>query len=121
MATSQYFNNYSAKNEQRLIEDIIIESIKIMGFDAYYLPNDNDTARDLLFGEDPVKKFETAFPLEMYLTNATEYMGDQDFFSKFGLEIRDVIKVIVSNRSFHERVPNNISRPREGDLIYVPF
>ena len=121
MATSHYFNNYSSKNEQRLIEDMIVESIKIQGFDTYYLPNDNDAARDLLFGEDPVKKFETAFPLEMYLTNATEYMGDQDFFSKFGLEIRDVVKVIVSHRSFHERVRNSISRPREGDLIYVPF
>ena len=121
MATSRYFNNYSALNEQRLIEDIIVESIKIQGFDTYYLPNDNDAARDLLFGEDPVKKFESAFPLEMYLSNAMEYMGDHDFFSKFGLEIREVVKVIVSHRSFHERVPLKLSRPREGDLIYVPF
>ena len=122
MATSQYFSNYSAKNEQRVIEDIIIESIKIQGFDAYYLPNDNDAARDLLFGEDPIKKFKTAFTLEMYLSNATEYMGEKEFFSKFGLEIKNNINVIVSKRSFTERVPQNtFTRPREGDLIYVPF
>jgi len=122
MATSQYFNNYDNKNEQRLIEDIITESIKIMGVDCFYLPNDNDVARDLLFGEDPVKKFQTAFPLEMYLSNASEYMGDREFFTKFGLEIRNSINVIVSKRSFSQRVPQNtFTRPREGDLIYVPF
>ena len=86
MATNHYFNNYGAQNEQRVIEDLIVESIKIMGFDAYYLPNDNDQARDLLFGEDPVKKFESAFPLEFYLSNSLEYMGEKEFFSKFGLE-----------------------------------
>jgi len=122
MATSQYFNNYDNKGEQRLIEDIITESIKIMGVDCYYLPNDNDVARDLLFGEDPIKKFQTAFPLEMYLSNATEYMGEKEFFSKFGLEIKNNVNVIVSKRSFSERVPQNtFTRPREGDLIYVPF
>ena len=83
MATSVYFNNYGAHNEQRLFEDLIVESIKIQGFDAYYLPNDNDVSRDLLYGEDPLKKFTSAFPLEMYLSSALEYTGEKEFFSKF--------------------------------------
>jgi hypothetical protein len=63
MATSVYFNNYNSKySEQRLIEDLIVESIKIMGFDAFYLPITNSGDRDLLYGEDPVKKFKTSFP-----------------------------------------------------------
>ena len=122
MATSSYFNNYGSLSEQRVIEDIIVESIKIMGFDAYYLINENDQARDLLFGEDPLKKFTTAFPLEMYLSNSTEYMGEKEFFSKFGLEIRNNVSVILSKRSFAQRVPQDtVTRPREGDLIYIPF
>lgn len=122
MATSPYFNNYGAHSEQRVIEDLIVESIKIMGFDAFYLPNNNGEARDLLFGEDPIKKFKTAFPLEMYLSNSTEYMGEKEFFSKFGLEIKNNISVIVSKRSFSQRVPQNtFTRPREGDLVYIPF
>ena len=93
-----------------------------MGFDAFYLPNDNDAARDLLFGEDPTKKFRTAFPLELYLSSSTEYMGEKEFFSKFGLEIKNNVNVILSKRSFSQRVQqNNFSRPREGDLIYIPF
>lgn len=120
MATSQYFNNYGSLNEQRVIEDIIVESIKIMGFDAYYIPNNNAVARDLLYGEDPVKKFGTAFQLEMYLSSSLEYSGEREFFSKFGLEIKNNVQVILSKRSFNQRVPN-ITRPQEGDLVYIPF
>jgi len=122
MATSQYFSLYSNKGEQRLIEDLIVESIKIMGTDVFYLPNDNNAARDLLYGEDPVKKFESAFPIEIYPTNVTEYGGEKEFFSKFGLEIKNQMSVIMSKRSFSQRVPQNTyTRPREGDLLYIPF
>ena len=122
MPTSVYFNSYGAKNEQRLFEDLIVESIKIQGFDAYYLPNDNDEARDLLYGEDPLKRFNSAFPVEMYLSSAMEYTGEKEFFSKFGLEIRNNVSVILSKRTFSQRVPqNSFDRPREGDLIYVPI
>lgn len=123
MATSQYFNNYGARyTEQRLVEDLIVESIKIMGFDGFYLPNNNDEARDLIYGEDPVKKFKTAFQVEFYLSDALEYNGEREFFSKFGLEIKNNVKVIISKRSFQQRVPQNtFTRPREGDLVYVPF
>jgi hypothetical protein len=122
MATSHYFGNYSNKGEQRLIEDIIVESIKIMGVDVYYLPNDNDQARDILYGEDPVKKFESAFPIEIYPSKSTEYGGEKEFFSKFGLEIRNQMTVIMSKRSFSQRVPQEkYIRPREGDLLYIPF
>jgi hypothetical protein len=122
MATNHYFNNYGSLPEQRVIEDLIVESIKIMGFDCYYLPNDNDQARDLLYGEDPVKKFSSAFMVEMYLSSSMEYGGEREFFSKFGLEIRNTVKVILSKRSFSQRVPQNtFTRPREGDLVYIPF
>lgn len=123
MPTNLYFNNYNSNAEQRVIEDLIVESIKIMGFEAFYLPNDNDIARDLLFGEDPIKKFQSAYPLEMYLSSdPLDYQGQQEFFSKFGLEIKDSVNVILSKRSFAQRIPESImTRPREGDLVYVPF
>ena len=123
MPTNLYFNNYNSNAEQRVIEDLIVESIKIMGFDAFYLPNDNDIARDLLYGEDPIKKFQSAYPLEMYLSSdPLDYQGQQEFFSKFGLEIKDSVNVMLSKRSFAQRVPQTImTRPREGDLVYVPF
>lgn len=122
MATSVYFNNYNSKVEQRVVEDLIVESIKIMGFDAYYIPIFNPEDRDILYGEDPVKKFKSAFPIEFYLSSALEYGGEKEFFSKFGLEIKNTANVILSKRSFSQRVPqSDFTRPREGDLVYVPF
>lgn len=121
MATNLYFNNYQSTPEQRLIEDLMIETIKINGVDCYYLTNDNDVARDLLYGEDPLKSFTSAYPLELYITNVDGYEGEREFFSKFGLEIRNNMSVIISKRSFARWVPQIYSRPREGDLIYIPF
>jgi hypothetical protein len=122
MATSVYFNNYNSLAEQRVIEDLIVESIKIMGFDAYYLPIENETDRDILYGEDPIKRFSSAFPIEFYLSSSMEYGGEKEFFSKFGLEIKNTVSIMLSKRSFSQRVPQDtFTRPREGDLIYVPF
>ena len=99
-----------------------MESIKIMGTDCFYLPNENDIARDLLYGEDPVKQFSSAFQIEIYPNNVMEYGGEREFFTKFGLEIKNQMTITMSKRSFSQRVPQNtITRPREGDLIYVPF
>ena len=93
-----------------------------MGFDGMYLPIFNEEDRDILYGEDPIKKFSSAFPVEFYLSSSMEYGGEREFFSKFGLEIKNNINVIISKRSFSQRVPQDVfTRPREGDLIYVPF
>lgn len=123
MATSVYFNNFSPAytNEQRLMEDNIVESIKIMGHDCWYVPREGFNEVDSLFGENPQSKFERAFNVEMYLANVEGYEGDGDFFSKFGVEIRDTSNFIVSRKSFERYIPSNIAvRPREGDLIFVP-
>ena len=72
--------------------------------------------------KSPLKKFQAAYPIELYLSNATGYDGEQEFFSKFGLEIRNSVSVMMSKRSFEQRIPQNIlTRPQEGDLIYIPF
>jgi hypothetical protein len=123
MAVSQYFNNYSGRmtGEQRLMEDNIVESIKIMGHDCWYVPREGFNEVDSLFGENPQSKFERAYHMEMYLANVEGYEGDGDFFSKFGVEIRDTSNFICSRRSFERYVPSSIAqRPREGDLVFVP-
>lgn len=123
MGTSVYFNNYSVGviNEQRLLEDLIVESIQIMGHDCFYIPRDSYNGDDEIYGETVNAKFTRAYAIEVYLANVEGYEGDGDFFSKFGLEIRDTSNFIVSTRSFEKYVPSNIAtRPREGDLLYVP-
>lgn len=98
----------------------MVETIKINGVDCFYLPNVNEEARDLLYGEDPLKTFTSSFEIEVYVTNVDGYSGEREFFSKFGLEIKNSMQVIMSKRSFNRFVPD-YARPREGDLIYIPF
>ena len=122
MATNLYFNNYPLSqitSEQLLVEDLVIEAMKIYGMDIYYLPRSSRDVVDYLFGEDTVKQYTQAYPLEMYLENVTGMDGEQDFISKFGLEIRDEIQLLVSRRRFAATI--NQKRPFEGDLIYVPL
>ena len=38
MAQNVFFNNFANSQEQKLIEDLTIESIGIYGIEAYYLP-----------------------------------------------------------------------------------
>jgi len=82
--TNLYFNNFAYSGEQNLIENLIIESIKIYGIDVYYLPR-TFVNKDNLFGEDVLSKFDVAFPIEMYIKNVTGFEGEGDFLSKFGL------------------------------------
>jgi hypothetical protein len=56
----------------------------------------------------------------MYLENVTGMDGEGDFISKFGLEIRDEIVMLVSRRRF-KMSSNTLNNPREGDLIYLPL
>lgn len=124
MATSVYFNNFapSVINENLLLEDVIVESIQMMGHDIKYLPRESYDAADDVLGEDVNSKFARAYGMEMYLANVEGYEGDGDFFSKFGLEIRDTSNFVVARRTFEKYMPSTIAkRPREGDLIYVPL
>jgi len=98
-----YFNNYGFAREQDLVEDLILESIKIYGHEILYLPRTRVSV-DHLFGEDPLSKFDEAIPVEMYLKSMEGFEGDGQFLSKFGLEIRDQIVLTVSRKRFDQAI-----------------
>lgn len=108
--------------EQRLIEDLIIESIRIYGLDVWYMPRTLGALDDLL-NEDDLPVFNSAYMVEMYVKNVEGFEGDGDFLSKFGLQIRDSMTLTISMRKFTEDVGayDDKIRPREGDLIYFPL
>jgi hypothetical protein len=126
MAVNGYFNNYPDQNrfnnEHMLMEDVIVESIQIMGHNVYYIPREALDNVDMIFGESTKVKFKHAYLIEAYLVNVEGFEGDKDFFSKFGLEIRDSSNFVLSRRSFARIVPSSLrERPQEGDLVYVPL
>lgn len=122
MATSHYFNNYQNSMEQNLLEDLIIESIKIYGEDMYYLPRVLNN-KDELYGTDDSSSYDEAILVEFYIKSVDGFGGDGNFMSKFGLEIRDQVTFTIAKRVFDEEVGSSrgFPRPREGDCIYFPL
>ena len=116
MSTNFYFNNFPKDHiteEQLLIEDLVIEAMQIYGMDVYYLPRTSRDVVDTIYGEDTLKQYINAYPLEMYLENVTGMEGEGDFMSKFGLEIRDEMTLLVSRRRFkYSTGASNLIRPR---------
>ena len=122
MAKNSYFRR-NIGSEQRLIEDLTVEAIKMHGEDMVYIPR-TLMNEDKLFGEDTQSKFDDGYSLEMYIESADGFEGDGDFVSKFGLEIRDSVSLVFARKRFEQVVTVNeasIPKPREGDLIYFPL
>jgi hypothetical protein len=123
MATNVFFRNYNNFNEQQLIDDLVIESIRIYGVDVIYIKR-SFGAIDRILNEDDLPLYDETFEFEAYLKNVDGFEGEGDFLSKFGLQIRDSVTFTVANRTFERFVTREeatLIRPREGDLIYFPL
>lgn len=119
-----YFS-HGARSEQNLLEDLIIESMRIYGHDVYYIPR-KIVDLDKILNEDVISKFEKAFKIEMYVESVDGFEGDGKLIAKFGLEIRDQITLVVARRRWNTLVgrfgyTEDSVRPREGDLIFFPM
>jgi len=128
MPTNFYFqsgNTSGTTGEQRLLEDLIIESMKIYGHDVYYLPR-TIMNKDNILLEDPLSYFAQAYPLEMYLENTEGFEGEGELLTKFGFEFRSNATFVVARRRWEESVGRQASnlqlpeRPAEGDLLFFP-
>jgi len=119
MPTNVYVNNFESSPEKRLLEDLIIESIKFYGQDMHWIPR-KSVNEDQIFGEDTLSKFDVTYNIELYIKNIEGFEGEGDFISRFGLEIRDQVTLTMAQRRFEE-LGSGYPRPREGDLIYMPL
>jgi len=123
MATNVFFRNYDNFNEQQLIDDLVIESIRMYGVDVIYIKRSLG-AVDNVFNEDDLPIYDETFEFEAYVKNVDGFEGEGDFLSKFGLQIRDQVTFTVANRTFERFVTReeaSLIRPLEGDLIYFPL
>jgi hypothetical protein len=123
MSTNPYFDSSFTADQfdQELYDSLVEESIQVHGRDYYYLPRTLSNFNEL-FGEDVVSVFKAAKKVEMYIENVSGWQGEQQFISKFGLEIRENASLIVSKRRFKEEIgiAFGLSNPREGDIIIFP-
>ena len=125
MPRNVYFS-HGTPSEQNLYEDIIIESLRIYGHEAYYIPR-TIVNEDSVFNEEALSKFGEAYMIEMYVDSVDGYEGDGNLLSKFGLEVRNQISFVLSRKRWNNLIgkfgnePNELIRPNEGDLIYLPL
>jgi len=122
MATNPYYNYYNQSNEQDLMEDLIVESTKQYAHDVVYLPRLIDV-KDEIMTEPIIQSFNHALDVEMYIKSWDHYEGEGQLLSKFGLEIRDQMTMVVTKRSYNQFIKplTGKERPWEGDCIFIPM
>ncbi len=98
MALNPHFTQ-GTTGEQGLVEDLVIEQIKMFGKDVYYIPR-TLVNEDTVFGEDSLSSFNGAHLIEAYIEDAGGFRGDGDVFSKFGVRISDQVTFIISRSRF---------------------
>jgi len=117
------------RSEQNLIQSLVNEQLQMYGVEVYYLPRTYATTNTVI-REVIESEFKNAYPLEAYIDNYEGYTGQGTILSKFGIENRDDLQLIISKERFEnyiapltEGLPNMelTSRPKEGDLIYFPL
>jgi len=124
MPTNSYFTQ-GTSGEQQLVEDLVVEQIKMFGVEVYYIPR-TLVSEDTVLGEDSLNSFDSAYQIEAYLENVQGFGGDGDLFSKFGVRIADQVNFVIARKRFQDLVDDNTTlvvegRPNEGDLVYFPL
>jgi hypothetical protein len=125
MTTTNVYFSHGTKNEQYLVEDLIIESLRMYGNEVMYIPR-TLVSKDEILGEDRLSKFTSSFPIEMYFENVDSFGGQGAFIQKFGLMMEQTATLVVARRRWDQfvgryGVTTVPSRPCEGDLIYFPL
>jgi len=114
--------------EQRLVQDLINEQLKMFGVEVTYIPRKfvNTTS---IIQEVQSSKFDDNFAIEAYLNNYEGYSGTGDVLTKFGMSLRDEVTLTISRERFEDFIAPFMAsddyllstRPREGDLVYFPL
>ena len=128
MAKNSYFL-HGSQSEQRLVQDLINEQLKIYGIDVTYIPRKYVNTQSII-EEVQSSKFDDNFVLEAYVNSYDGYSGAGDVLTKFGMSLRDEVELTISKERFEDFISPFMSastdielssRPKEGDLVFFPL
>ena len=123
------FFTQGTSSEQNLVQDLINEQLRMYGVDIYYIPRKYMSEKTVI-REVVQSKFDEALPIEAYVDNYDAYSGAGDVLSKFGIESKDEVRLIISRERYENYITpliqgkSNIklsTRPKGGDLIWFPL
>jgi len=136
-----YINQFGASsrfstNEQRLVQNLIRESININGITVRYMPR-SSSYTDEVFNERPESRFHRGFQADVLLVAAAGFEGEGDVMTTYGIEFREEVILSIAIPKWEELYDNWDSdlaatdvteseafkrvRPLEGDLVVIPF
>ena len=133
-----YINQFGASarfstNEQRLVQNLIRESINTNGITVRYMPRWSPY-QDEVWNERPESTFHRGYQADMILVAAAGFEGEGDTMTQYGIEFREEVILSVAIPRFEEldsefrdsidsedEVKFGRTRPLEGDLIVIPF
>jgi len=118
-------------SEQRLIQDLINEQLKMYGQDVLYMPR-KIVGEKTVIKEVVASKFDDSFRIEAYLMNFEGFSGNGDLLTKFGVRSNDEINLVISKERYDDFISPLLKlwpeterklayRPQEGDLIWFPL
>jgi hypothetical protein len=128
MAINPHFLQGS-QGEQRLVQDLINEHLKIYGIEVRYIPR-KFVRQQSIIREVQSSTFDDNFLLEAYVNTYDGYGGQGDIMTKFGVSLRDELTITISKERFEDFISPFLasdddytvsSRPREGDIIFFPL
>ena len=123
------FFTQGTSSEQNLVQDLINEQLRTYGVEIFYIPRKFVTEKSVI-REVVQSKFDLALPLEAYVDNYDQYSGAGNLLSKFGIESRDEVRLVISRERYENYITpliedqSNIklsTRPKSGDLIWFPL
>ena len=130
MPLNPFFLQGSA-SEQRLVQDLVNEQLRMFGIEVYYLPREIKNRKNV-FQEVQSSEFDDNYLLEAYVNTYDGYTGGGDVLTKFGMQLKDELVVTISKERWEDYIAPFLAmgdayetelahRPREGDLIYFPL
>ena len=128
MALNPHFLQGS-RGEQRLVQSLINEHLKIYGVEVTFIPR-KFVNQSTIIEEVTASKFDDNFAIEAYVENYDGYAGAGDVLTKFGMSLRDEVTLTISKERFEEFIAPFMdsgddfelsSRPREGELVFFPL
>ena len=134
MALNPFFLQ-GTQSEQRLIQDLINEHLRMYGVEVVYIPR-KFVNRKSIIEEVQSSRFDDNFAIEAYVNTYDGYSGAGDILTKFGMSLRDELLITISKERFEDFIAPFMgaldagtgegeiilsTRPREGDLVYFPL
>ena len=104
--------------EQRLVQDLINEQLKMFGVEVTYIPRKfvNTTS---IIQEVQSSKFDDNFAIEAYLNNYEGYSGTGDVLTKFGMSLRDEVTLTISRERFEDFIAPFMASDDYLSLIHI--